>query len=253
VPLKEYCGSPLYGIKTGLNEAFVIDTETRNTLVAEDKRSAEILKPFLEGKDLKPWRAEWRGLWLIYTHHGIDIRKYPAILNHLKQFKTALERRATIDHHKWYELQQPQFAYAPAMEKPKVMYPDITVVPKFVYDDTGFYFGNTTYFIPAADRYLQGILSSRLSWWYLTSSVRQMRGGYLRLFSQYIEKFPVPHGSAADKKAIVSLVEQLSTEMCPSQPELEVELNDRVAALYGLTKEERRIVGRRELREPLQD
>ncbi len=80
-----------------------------------------------------------------------------------------------------------------------------------------------------------------------------MRGVYLRLFSQYVEKFPVPRGSTADKKAIVALVEQLSTEMCPNQPELEAELNDRVVALYGLTKEEQRIVDRQELREPLQD
>ena len=58
VPLKDYCGSPLYGIKTGLNEAFVVDTPTCERLIAEDRRSKEILKPFLEGKDLKPWRYE---------------------------------------------------------------------------------------------------------------------------------------------------------------------------------------------------
>ncbi|MBI3757367.1 MAG: Eco57I restriction-modification methylase domain-containing protein [Deltaproteobacteria bacterium] len=246
VSLKDYCGSPLYGIKTGLNEAFVIDTETRDAFIAEDKRNIEILKPFLEGKDLKPWRAEWRGLWLIYTHHGIDIRKYSAILDYLKQFKTDLEKRATADHHRWYELQQPQFAYSSAMEKPKIMYPDITAIPKFVYDDTGFYFGNTTYFIPAADRYLQGLLSSNLLWWYLTSSVRQMRGGYLRLFSQYIERQPILRCSAVDKRVIASLVEQLSTDVCPNQLALEAELNDRVYRLYGLTEEEIAIVERRE-------
>ena len=33
------------GILTGLNEAFVIDEKTRNELIAEDKKSAEIIKP----------------------------------------------------------------------------------------------------------------------------------------------------------------------------------------------------------------
>ncbi len=64
--LKEVYGSPLYGIKTGLNAAFVIDTPTKERLCADDPRSSELLKPFLEGKDLKRWRAEPRGLWLIY-------------------------------------------------------------------------------------------------------------------------------------------------------------------------------------------
>lgn len=162
VLLKQYCGSPLYGIKTGLNEAFVIDQRTRDALVAADPKSAEILKPFLEGKDLKPWRAQWRGLWLIYTHHGIDMKSYPAVLEYLRSFKKRLEQRATAHLHPWYELQQPQFEYTKAMEKPKIMYPDITVIPKFIYDDQGFYFGNTTYFLPGADRYIQGLLSSQL-------------------------------------------------------------------------------------------
>ena len=78
--LKEVYGSPLYGIKTGLNAAFVIDTPTKEQLCAQDPRSAEFLKPFLEGKDLKRWRTEPRGLWLIYIpKNRIDINDYPAI------------------------------------------------------------------------------------------------------------------------------------------------------------------------------
>ena len=68
--LKEVCGSPLYGIKTGRNEAFVVDGATRDRLIEEDPKSVEILKPWLEGKDLKRWRAESRGLWLILFPKG---------------------------------------------------------------------------------------------------------------------------------------------------------------------------------------
>ncbi len=78
--LREVFGSPLYGIKTGLNAAFVIDTPTKERLCIADPRSAELLKPFLQGKDLKRWRAEPRGSWLIYIpKNRIDIHKYPAI------------------------------------------------------------------------------------------------------------------------------------------------------------------------------
>jgi hypothetical protein len=242
LPLKDYCGSPLRGIVSGLNEAFVVNTPTYERLIAEDRRSKEILKPFLEGKDLKPWRYEWRGLWLIYTHHGVEIDRYPAIKAYLSTFRRRLEERATSEHHQWYELQQPQSAYAPKMEQPKIMYPDITVEPRFVYDATGFYFGNTTYFIPGADRYLQGVLNSRVAWWYLSKSVRLIRGGYLRLFTEYVELQPIPPASESQRQIIATLAEQLSSESCPNRFALDEELNDRVGALYGLNDEERRIV-----------
>jgi hypothetical protein len=242
VPLKEYCGSPLYGIKTGLNEAFVIDAFTCERFVAQDPQSREILKPFLEGKDLKPWRYEWRGLWLIYAYHGVDINRYPAIKAYLSTFRRRLEERATSENHEWYELQQPQSAYAPKMESPKIMYPDITVEPRFVYDDKSFYFGNTTYFIPKGDRYLQGVLNSQVSWWYLKKAVRLIRGGYLRLFTQYVEEQPVPKAAEVDRACVAGLAEQLSSHSCPNRLVAEAELNDRVAALYGLTPAERHIV-----------
>ena len=65
--LAEVFGSPLYGIKTGLNEAFVIDTPTRNRLVNQDKRSAELLAPLLRGEDVKRWHVKSEGLFLINT------------------------------------------------------------------------------------------------------------------------------------------------------------------------------------------
>lgn len=91
-PLGEYVnGRFYYGIKTGLNEAFVVDRATRDRLIREHKSSAEILKPFLRGRDVKRWRVEPQNLWLIFTRRGIDIKKYPAIHEHLRQFKTQLE------------------------------------------------------------------------------------------------------------------------------------------------------------------
>ena len=75
-PLGEYVnGRFYYGIKTGLNEAFVVDRATRDWLIREHKSSAEILKPFLRGRDVKRWRVEPQDLWLIFTRRGIDINK----------------------------------------------------------------------------------------------------------------------------------------------------------------------------------
>ena len=107
--LKEVYGSVCRGIVTGLNEAFIIDRATRDRLIAEDPRSAELLKPFLEGKDLKRWRTEPRDLWIIYIpKNAIDIDDYPAVKTHLWPFKERLEKRATKQE--WFELQQAQAA-----------------------------------------------------------------------------------------------------------------------------------------------
>ncbi len=99
-PLKDWDGiSIYYGIKTGYNPAFIVDDATRNRLVAEDARSAEILKPILRGRDIRRYRADWAGLWLIATHNGYDdvpavrIEEYPAVRRHLDRFYPKLEKR----------------------------------------------------------------------------------------------------------------------------------------------------------------
>ncbi|MEM9522797.1 MAG: hypothetical protein AAF982_02185 [Pseudomonadota bacterium] len=105
--LKEVYGSPLYGIKTGLNAAFVIDMPTKERLCAEDPRSAELLKPLLKGNELTRWRVESQGNWILYIpKNRIDIDRYPAIRDWLFPFKEQLEKRATKQE--WFELQQAQ-------------------------------------------------------------------------------------------------------------------------------------------------
>ena len=90
--MTEFAGvKPYYGIKTGLNEAFLIDTPTRDALVKSDPSSAEIIKPYLRGQDIHRWVPEWAGLWMIFARRGIDIESYPAILRHLEKYREQLE------------------------------------------------------------------------------------------------------------------------------------------------------------------
>ena len=92
VPLVEYAGvKPYRGVLTGFNEAFLIDTATRDRLVAADPASAEIVKPYLRGQDIQRWTADWAGLWMIFARRGLDIRRYPAVLAHLQTFRKSLE------------------------------------------------------------------------------------------------------------------------------------------------------------------
>ncbi len=118
-PLKEWYGLNInYGIKTGLNEAFIITTEKRNEILAnckdeaEKERTAKLIRKMLRGRDIKRYSYEWAGLWVIGTFPSlkIDIEQYPALKQYLSQFLPHIEqsgekgcRKKTSN--KWFETQ----------------------------------------------------------------------------------------------------------------------------------------------------
>jgi len=189
--LGEVYGPPLYGIKTGLNEAFIVNREQRDALVKRDTRSAELLIPFLRGENIKRWRVESEDLFLINTPKGkVRIDDYPAIRDHLLPFKPALEGRATKQE--WYELQQPQLAYQPKFATPKISYGHFAQNTIFAFDRTGYFSNDKSYFIPNADYGLLGFLNSKLAWFFVIGLSPAVRGGFHELRVQYIEQIPLP-------------------------------------------------------------
>lgn len=188
--LKDIYGAPCRGIVTGLNGAFVIDSTTKERLCTQDARSAELLKPFLEGKDLKRWRAEPRGLWLIYIpKNRIEIDDYPAIRDWLLPLKADLEARATKQE--WFELQQAQEAYIQHFEGAKVAYPEFCDTNQFLIDSTN-YLNNKCYFVPTSDEWLAPFLNSKVSWFSITGNSVPVRGGFYQMHSQFVEQVPIP-------------------------------------------------------------
>ncbi len=207
--LREVYGPPLYGIKTGLNDAFVIDNATRDLLITQDPKSADLLKPFLRGEDVKRWRIESEGLFLINTPKGkVNIDDYPAIRDRLLPFRQELERRATKQE--WFELQQAQFSYQPIFAQGKIVYQDITAQNPFALDKNGYFLANTCYFIPSDDCALLAFLNSKLCWFVLSSITNIARGGYLRLRSDFMEQIPIAAISKRERTQIVKLADACS-------------------------------------------
>lgn len=218
--VKEVYGSPLYGIKTGLNAAFVIDNAAKDRLCAEDPKSADMLKPFLEGKDLKRWRAEARGLWLILIPKGwtnihfpaeteeqawrMFSSAYPAIANWLSPFSERARKRTDQGDY-WWELRA--CAYYEAFAKPKIMYQDISQSSPFHIDREGRFTANTGYFLSTNDSHLVGFLNSRLFWFAYLSASAQIRGGFVRFFSIHVENMPVPNWGTESKTKLDSLAD----------------------------------------------
>jgi type I restriction-modification system DNA methylase subunit len=206
--LKQVYGSPLYGIKTGLNEAFVVETPTKEQLCRDDPRSAELLKPFLEGKDLKRWRAEPRGLWIIYIpKNRVKIDDYPAIRNWLLPFKSKLEKRATVQQ--WYELQQGEVASSYDFGLKKICYPEISQGRKFSFAPANFLPNKTVFSLFCEDWFLLSLLNSSVIWDYLGSVCTALRGGEWRLLLQslYVETIPIPLATPLQKSELGALAQ----------------------------------------------
>lgn len=250
--LKEVYGSPLYGIKTGLNAAFVITRQIRDRLIEEDPRSEELLKPFFEGKDLKKWHAQPRDLWLIFTRRGIEIEQYPAVQKYLEQFREQLEPKPKswpksdkwpgrkAGPYQWFEIQD-TVAYYEEFEKPKIQYGHFSPAPLFHCNTNSAYSNDKSYIIPTDDNFALGLLNSTAYWFLMKTLCPFVRGGYYELRAQYMETLPIPSASAEQKTMIRNLAkkcQELSEQryaiennfrrrlpdLCP--PEREAKLNN---------------------------
>lgn len=249
IPLGEYVhGKVFYGIKTGLNKAFVIDQATKDRLIAEDPRSAELIKPFAQGRDIKRYAPIPVKQYLILIPKGWTNQhrkgnawnwfssQYPAIASHLKQFeREATERGDKGDY--WWELRACD--YYDEFEKPKIVYPNILKQPEFTFDQTGIYTNQKCFIIPSDDLYLLGILNSSVSMFLFTQMFPKLRGDFYEPSWVFFQNFPIPVVDFSDQVsvarhdqfvALVGAMLQL-THATPQLPQDKARKQEAIAAL----------------------
>ena len=194
-----------YGIKTGFNDAFFIDGDTRKRLIAEDPKSAELIMPLLRGRDIQAWVSDMVDLYLINTHNGvkdiglkpINIDDYPAIKNYLNQYFEKLAKR--IDKGITpYNLRNCD--YIKEFSKPKIMYPNMTKYLPFIYDETGYFGNDKTFIITSQDdsfslKYLVAILNSKLAKLWIRRHCPELGEDRREIRKVYFENFPIPKDS----------------------------------------------------------
>ena len=206
-PLSQYVSMrSTFGIRTGASGAFVVDGATRDQLIAEHAASAEVLKPFLHGRDIRRWGVEKPNSWLIFTHRRIEINRYPAIRKHLEQYRSALSKRA--GKQKWYELPTAG-RNAELFTQTKLICPDNYDHQTFAVDTDGFYCGDTCYLIPTTETWLCGLLNSRVVEWFYSQTSNQLTGEYLRARSRYMQQIPIPDLTPTQKSLIGKIVDYL--------------------------------------------
>ena len=253
IPLNQYINNQFYrGIVTGLNEAFLIGQNEKDILLTKNPLLSEIIKPYLRGKNVKRWQSKSNS-YIIFIYHGVDIDKYPEIIDYLKPFKNKLKKRATSKNHKWYELQQPQTGIFKYYENAKIISTDIAKRCEFTIDYTGSYIDATLFCIPLDDLYLLSLLNSTLIESYYRSQTSTIRGNYLRFKKIYLYSVPIKNVLDSEKRQFIDLINLIfaitKDEDYLQNPQkrakvksLEAEIDQLVYKLYGLTPEEIKIV-----------
>ncbi|MDP2806769.1 MAG: TaqI-like C-terminal specificity domain-containing protein [bacterium] len=269
IPLGDYVKGEIYlGVKTGLNEAFIIDSIAKKKLIQEDPKSKELIKPLLLGKDIKRYQNPAINQFIIFIPKGwtrsvsgnvsdkwLWFKKaYPAIVKHLEPFEEAAKKRQDQGEY-WWELRSCD--YYDKFETPKIIYPDLAIRGSFLLDDKGnLYSGNTTYIIPVNDKNLLGVLNSKAVTFFYKKLSSVFRGGYLRYFTQYVVQIPIPKGLAQNKaltpfvEKLISLNINMAGVVNPNEKETIVrqiaatdkQIDKLVYELYGLTEEEIKVV-----------
>ena len=206
-PLSEYLNAKsAFGINTTPTEVFVVDKTTRDELISAHPASADILKPFLHGQDLRRWHVDTPQQWLIFTHRNIAIDDYPAILKYLEKHKKNLQKRK--GKRAWYELQA-SLRDVERFAQPKLVCPNSYNHQTFAVDTKGFYYGNTSYLIPTEEKWLCGLLNSRTVEWFYSQVSNQLTIDPLRARSRYIQEIPIPDITPEHKALIAKIVDYL--------------------------------------------
>ena len=242
-PLKDWDINIYRGVLTGCNEAFIISTEKRNEILAnckdddEKRRTEELIRPILRGRDIKRYGYDWAGLYLIATFPSrhYDIEQYPAVKNHLLSFGIErLEQTGKIHvvngekikarkktNNKWFETQD-SISYWDLFFQPHICWKAVGRNLAFALVNDGIFLTAPASFISAGeyDNLILAYLCSNVGKYFIYKNSDTTGAGDIMLNIQSLIKFPVPHGTFEPQS--------LSDE----------EINRYVYESYGLTEDE---------------
>ena len=230
-PLKDWDIQINYGIKTGYNDAFIINTEKRDEILSncqsedERTRTAELIRPILRGRDIKRYGYNWDGLYLIATFPSrhYDIEKYPAVKKYLLGFGIERLEQTGKSHivngekikarkktnNKWFETQD-SISYWEDFSKPKIIYPNMTKYMPFVYDESKFLTNQKCFIITGGCMaYLTAFFNSSIFKFCFRDSFPELQGGTRELSKIFFDKIPIkkitPEQNEAFRKAVTSI------------------------------------------------
>lgn len=203
--LRDFSGvRPLLGIKTGFNEAYLIDDLTKNIICKNDSKTSKIIKPYLRGQDIKRWNADGQKLWMILLKSSNDFSwewsesedeaekifsdTFPSLYQYLKPLENKLRKRQDQGRY-WWELRS--CAFYEVFSKPKIFYQQIQFYPCFSLSNLEYFANNKVSLLPTDDLYLAAVLNSPLIWWHNWRYLPHMKDEALATVGYLVETIPI--------------------------------------------------------------
>ena len=250
-PLKDWDINIYRGVLTGYNDAFIIDTEKREAILAncqteeERKRTAELIRPILRGRDIRRYGYKWAELWIINIHNGIKgklprikIEDYPAIKAHLDLYWDKISKR-TDKGDTPYNLRN--CAYMEDFNKPKIVYPNMTKYMPFVYDDNAYCTNQKCFIITGqAIAYLTAFFNSSLFKFCFRDSFPELQGGTREMSKIFFDKIPVMQVTDEMNARFRSTVNDIQNVYSKSKA---MAIDSMIFDLYNLSEKERQVIG----------
>ena len=259
-------GEAYRGIVTGLTEAFIIDEEQKNELIKSNPKNSSIIKPIMQGRDLKSFTTPPVEKYLLFVpwhfplHNDANVSgpsdnaehlfktEYVEVYNHLYSYKQKLSNRNAVEtgvRYEWYALQRWASEYWREFEKPKIMYQKFQIKPCFIYDEKGLYCNDSIWFIPSTDKVLLAILNSKLGWWLVSKFCTAIQNGY-QLIWKYFGQIPIAPADTVVKEQITNIVDEIlekkKVNALADTTFLEAQLEPLVYKLYKVTEEEAQLI-----------
>ena len=248
------------GIGTGYIDAFVIDKETRDRLVAKDSNSKDILHPLLKGRHIRQWYTKQSNLYVVGTlpSKNIDINKYPAVKEYLQQFRPRIDQTGakgsrSKSKHEWFETQATT-NYWEDFEKEKIVWSEISPENRFYLDtDKNYIDGSARILVGKNIKYLLAILNSNVINWYHKKTGSRLGSKAYRWINYKVERFPIPEIPEVEQKPFADLAMEIQYlhSVLQSKPnedlnkkikDKEKTLNKMIYKIYKLNREEIKLI-----------
>ena len=258
IPLGQFVTDQIfYGLKTGFNEAFIVDNDTKEKICKVEAKGVEVFKPLLIGKEISPYLTKWEGLWVIVIpsgwtnkhRDGIDPEIFiqqtlPTIYEHLKSVQKLFtsgeaktKKKGLYDRDDqgdyWWELRP--CVYYKSFEYSKIVWGNLATHASFAYDTKGYFVNNPGCFIPTNEKWLLSLLNSSVATFFLRNTAIERQGGFIEQKPVYVKQIPIPGVSDEIRNILTEKVEML-LDLHLKKRELQKQALEVLKAEYKLPK-----------------
>jgi adenine-specific DNA-methyltransferase len=197
------------GVATGADQVYV----TKDAEAVEPER----MLPLSMVIDTNSGKLKWSGHYLVNPWDEgklVELEDWPRLAKYLKAHGGSLRERhiAEKNAHYWYRTIDK--VTASLTDRPKLLFPDMRMTSRPVYDPGGLYPHHNLYFVVSDTwdlKVLGGLLFSRIVEATVEAYCVKMRGGTMRFQAQYLRQIRVPRPediSESDAEALVQAFER---------------------------------------------